>query len=58
MTISPLQLYFFSTLAPDDLQRCCRYRDRTGKRRQPDWRDPPNGKKYYPSYNIAPGAHT
>ncbi|XP_053380265.1 abasic site processing protein HMCES-like [Mercenaria mercenaria] len=46
------------TLAPCDLQAACCFKDKQGKQQKPDWRDAPNGKSYFPSYNIAPGAHT
>ena len=47
----------FSTLAPDDICHACGYKSSNGKWRQPQWRDPPGGQKYYTSYNLAPGAH-
>ncbi|XP_048771936.2 abasic site processing protein HMCES-like [Ostrea edulis] len=46
------------TLAPDDICQSCTYRDGGGEKREPKWRDPPGDQKYYPSHNIAPGAHT
>ncbi|KAM4613935.1 abasic site processing protein HMCES isoform 1-T2 [Polymixia lowei] len=41
------------TLAPDEVSRACRYRDRGGQRRQPRWRDG-DADKYRPSYNKSP----
>ncbi|MCI4389979.1 hypothetical protein PGIGA_G00117370 [Pangasianodon gigas] len=41
------------TLAPDELRRASRYRDRSGKRRRPQWRDG-DAEKYRPSYNKSP----
>ncbi|KAM3877905.1 abasic site processing protein HMCES [Diretmus argenteus] len=41
------------TLAPDEVSRACRYRDRAGRRRRPNWRDG-DADKYRPSYNKAP----
>ncbi|XP_025114246.1 LOW QUALITY PROTEIN: embryonic stem cell-specific 5-hydroxymethylcytosine-binding protein-like [Pomacea canaliculata] len=46
------------TLNQDDVVKACRFRRRQGDRQQPVWRDAPGGQKYYPSYNVAPGAHT
>ncbi|KAL4219058.1 hypothetical protein ACF0H5_021641 [Mactra antiquata] len=46
------------TLAPDDLCKACKFTDKNGKTQKPAWRDATNGKSYFPSYNIAPGAHT
>ncbi|KAL3870523.1 hypothetical protein ACJMK2_038578, partial [Sinanodonta woodiana] len=46
------------TLAPDDVCRACQFKDKQGKSFQPLWRDAPGSMQYYPSYNIAPGAHT
>lgn len=46
------------TLAPDDICRSCSYSSHSGGRQEPQWRDPPGGQKYYPSHNVAPGAHT
>ncbi|PVD21754.1 hypothetical protein C0Q70_17555 [Pomacea canaliculata] len=47
-----------TTLNQDDVVKACRFRRRQGDRQQPVWRDAPGGQKYYPSYNVAPGAHT
>ncbi|XP_013865273.1 abasic site processing protein HMCES [Austrofundulus limnaeus] len=41
------------TLAPDEVSRACSYRDRSGHRRQPRWRDG-DADKYRPSYNKSP----
>ncbi|TNM88580.1 abasic site processing protein HMCES [Takifugu flavidus] len=41
------------TLAPDEVSRACLYRNRTGRRRQPRWRDG-DADKYKPSYNKSP----
>uniref|UniRef100_A0A667YIB9 Abasic site processing protein HMCES n=1 Tax=Myripristis murdjan TaxID=586833 RepID=A0A667YIB9_9TELE len=41
------------TLAPDEVSRACRYRDRKGRLRQPRWRDG-DADKYRPSYNKNP----
>ncbi|KAF5902735.1 embryonic stem cell-specific 5-hydroxymethylcytosine-binding protein, partial [Clarias magur] len=41
------------TLAPDELRRASRYRDRSGKQRQPRWKDG-DADKYRPSYNKSP----
>ncbi|GAA6092652.1 abasic site processing protein HMCES [Tachysurus ichikawai] len=41
------------TLAPDELRRASRYRDRSGHQRQPQWRDG-DAEKYRPSYNKSP----
>ncbi|KAL0181522.1 hypothetical protein M9458_023928, partial [Cirrhinus mrigala] len=41
------------TLAPNELSRAARYRDRTGQRRQPRWKDG-DADKYRPSYNKSP----
>ncbi|XP_076012714.1 abasic site processing protein HMCES [Genypterus blacodes] len=41
------------TLAPDEVSRACRYRDRGGRRREPGWRDG-DAEKYRPSYNKSP----
>ncbi|KAF7664515.1 hypothetical protein LDENG_00173300 [Lucifuga dentata] len=41
------------TLAPDEVSRACRYRDRGGRRRRPGWRDG-DADKYRPSYNKSP----
>ncbi|KAK3513009.1 hypothetical protein QTP70_035184, partial [Hemibagrus guttatus] len=41
------------TLAPDELRRASRYRDRSGQQRQPQWRDG-DADKYRPSYNKSP----
>ncbi|XP_023283708.1 embryonic stem cell-specific 5-hydroxymethylcytosine-binding protein isoform X1 [Seriola lalandi dorsalis] len=41
------------TLAPNEVSRACIYRDRTGQRRQPRWRDG-DADKYRPSYNKSP----
>ena len=49
---------FCSTLAPDEIQKACKFKDKEGRQCKPDWRDAPNGKSYFPSYNIAPGAYT
>lgn len=46
------------TLAPDEICRSCSYSSHSGGRQEPQWRDPPGGQKYYPSHNVAPGAHT
>lgn len=46
------------TLAPDDLVRACRFRNRQGHYQRPVWKDPPGGQQYYPSHNIAPASHT
>ncbi|XP_049622522.1 abasic site processing protein HMCES [Suncus etruscus] len=41
-------------LARDALARACAYRDRQGRPRLPEWRDP--GGRYAPSYNLSPQA--
>lgn len=41
------------TLAPDELSRASRYRDRTGQRHRPRWKDGDTD-KYRPSYNKSP----
>lgn len=41
------------TLAPDEVSRACRYRDRGGRQRRPRWRDG-DPDKYRPSYNKSP----
>ncbi|XP_018535585.1 abasic site processing protein HMCES [Lates calcarifer] len=41
------------TLAPDEVRRACTYRNRSGKRRRPRWRDG-DADKYRPSYNKNP----
>ncbi|XP_067106353.1 abasic site processing protein HMCES [Osmerus mordax] len=41
------------TLAPDEVCRASRYRDRAGQRRQPRWKDG-DSDKYRPSYNKSP----
>ncbi|KAM8868040.1 abasic site processing protein HMCES [Synchiropus picturatus] len=41
------------TLAPDEVSRACKYRDRGGQRRRPGWRDG-DSDKYKPSYNKSP----
>ncbi|KAK3605852.1 hypothetical protein CHS0354_017756 [Potamilus streckersoni] len=46
------------TLAPDDVCKACQFKNKQGKSIQPMWRDAPGSMQYYPSYNIAPGAHT
>ncbi|BFZ05979.1 hypothetical protein BsWGS_09018 [Bradybaena similaris] len=46
------------TLVPDDVVKACTYKDGSGKRRQPSWKDAPGGQKYWPSQNIAPTSHT
>jgi len=45
------------TLAPDDLVRACVYKDKSGRRQQPQWKDAPGGQTYKTSCNIAPTAH-
>uniref|UniRef100_A0A673K541 Uncharacterized protein n=1 Tax=Sinocyclocheilus rhinocerous TaxID=307959 RepID=A0A673K541_9TELE len=39
------------TLAANELSRAANYRDRTGQRHRPRWKD---GDKYWPSYNKSP----
>ena len=46
----------FSTLAPDEFPKACRYKGKDGKIQEPTWRD--GGGKYYPSYNISPQSFT
>ncbi|XP_052228065.1 abasic site processing protein HMCES-like isoform X1 [Dreissena polymorpha] len=46
------------TLEPDDLRCACRFKDSKGREYKPDWKDAPNGKSYFPSYNIAPSLYT
>ncbi|XP_036387890.1 abasic site processing protein HMCES [Megalops cyprinoides] len=41
------------TLAPAEISRASRYRDRTGRSRRPQWRDG-DADKYRPSYNKSP----
>ncbi|XP_067855162.1 abasic site processing protein HMCES [Heptranchias perlo] len=41
------------TLAADQLRRACAYRDRHGRRRDPQWRDGDQD-KYQPSFNRSP----
>ncbi|XP_051528950.1 abasic site processing protein HMCES [Myxocyprinus asiaticus] len=41
------------TLAPEELSRACRYRDRRGQRHRPRWKDGDTD-KYRPSYNKSP----
>ncbi|XP_007256487.2 abasic site processing protein HMCES [Astyanax mexicanus] len=41
------------TLAPDEIQKASSYRDRTGQRRRPQWKDGDED-KYRPSYNKSP----
>ncbi|XP_017566809.1 abasic site processing protein HMCES [Pygocentrus nattereri] len=41
------------TLAPDEIRRACGYRNRTGQRRRPQWKDG-DADKYRPSYNKSP----
>ncbi|XP_028855034.1 LOW QUALITY PROTEIN: embryonic stem cell-specific 5-hydroxymethylcytosine-binding protein-like [Denticeps clupeoides] len=41
------------TLAPGEVSRAARYRDREGSRRRPQWRDG-DADKYRPSYNKSP----
>ncbi|TRY94237.1 hypothetical protein DNTS_021995 [Danionella cerebrum] len=41
------------TLAADELSRASHYRDRTGKRHRPSWKDG-DSDKYQPSYNKSP----
>ncbi|TTB85608.1 Transcriptional adapter 3 [Bagarius yarrelli] len=41
------------TLAPDEVRRASSYRDRSGKKRQPQWRGG-DADKYRPSYNKSP----
>ncbi|MBN3301657.1 HMCES protein, partial [Amia calva] len=41
------------TLAPDELSRASWYRDRSGRRRRPQWREG-DAEKYRPSYNRSP----
>ncbi|XP_056108787.1 abasic site processing protein HMCES isoform X1 [Rhinichthys klamathensis goyatoka] len=41
------------TLAPDEISRASRYRDRTGQRHRPRWKDGDTD-KYRPSYNKSP----
>ncbi|XP_060766561.1 abasic site processing protein HMCES [Neoarius graeffei] len=41
------------TLAPDEVRRASRYRDRSGQQRWPQWRDG-DADKYRPSYNKSP----
>ncbi|XP_071750765.1 abasic site processing protein HMCES [Centroberyx gerrardi] len=41
------------TLAPGEVSRASRYRDRRGRRRRPRWRDG-DADKYQPSYNKSP----
>lgn len=38
----------------DVLTRACAYRDRRGRQRLPEWKDPD---KYSPSYNKSPRSH-
>ncbi|KAJ8372893.1 hypothetical protein AAFF_G00275970 [Aldrovandia affinis] len=45
------------TLAPDELSRASKYRDRGGRRRRPQWRDG-DSEKYRPSYNKSPQSHS
>lgn len=41
------------TLAPDEVSRACRYRDRGGRQRRPRWREG-DPDRYQPSYNKSP----
>ncbi|XP_061076942.1 abasic site processing protein HMCES isoform X2 [Conger conger] len=45
------------TLAPDEISRASGYRDRTGQRRRPQWRDG-DPDKYRPSYNKSPQSNS
>ncbi|KAG5274488.1 hypothetical protein AALO_G00136850 [Alosa alosa] len=45
------------TLAPDEVSRASGYRDRSGRRRRPQWRDG-DMDKYRPSYNKSPQSNS
>ncbi|XP_067908452.1 abasic site processing protein HMCES isoform X1 [Heterodontus francisci] len=44
------------SLAADQIRRACAYRDRQGRRRDPEWRDGDRD-KYKPSFNRSPHSH-
>ncbi|KAJ8361105.1 hypothetical protein SKAU_G00176300 [Synaphobranchus kaupii] len=45
------------TLSPDEISRASKYRDRTGRRRRPQWKDG-DPDKYRPSYNKSPQSNS
>ncbi|XP_063071041.1 abasic site processing protein HMCES [Engraulis encrasicolus] len=45
------------TLAPDEVSRASKYRDRSGRQRRPQWRDG-DMDKYRPSYNKSPQSNS
>ncbi|XP_028680566.1 abasic site processing protein HMCES isoform X2 [Erpetoichthys calabaricus] len=45
------------TLAPEEIRRACRYLDRQGRHRTPQWRDGDQN-KYAPSYNKSPQSNS
>ncbi|XP_059799952.1 abasic site processing protein HMCES isoform X2 [Hypanus sabinus] len=45
------------SLAADQLRRACAYRDRQGRRREPEWRDGDQD-KYRPSFNRSPHSNS
>ena len=53
-----LSLLLFSTLAPDEIPKACRYKGKDGKTQEPQWRDGGSGATYYPSHNISPQSFT
>lgn len=53
-----LSLLLFSTLAPDEIPKACRYKGKDGKTQEPQWRDGGSGATYYPSHNTSPQSFT
>ena len=51
-----LFIFICSTLAPDDVQKACCYKNpKTKKYEKPPWRDVSNGgRSYRPSHNVCP----
>eukprot|EP00062_Callorhinchus_milii_P006144 gi/632946363/ref/XP_007888521.1/ PREDICTED: embryonic stem cell-specific 5-hydroxymethylcytosine-binding protein [Callorhinchus milii] len=45
------------TLAPEEIARACAFRDKLGRRRNPDWRDGDQD-KYRPSFNKCPQSNS
>lgn len=46
------------TLDPDDICHACAHLDKRGQWIVPEWREAPDGRRYYPSYNVAPTSYT